>query len=100
MRPPANSVCHVWELVQERSPQWERKKQARPLNSPLLSGLLPGWGSGNCSRGWPDGTWAQPSLQAQFQGHLLQDALHKELEMFTPQSEQLPSPCDLAVLGH
>lgn len=37
MRPPANSVCHVWELVQERSPQWERKKQARPLTSPLLS---------------------------------------------------------------
>lgn len=72
--------------------------QAPYFTSPL--GMLPGWGGGNCCRGCPDGTWARPSLQAQFQGHLLQDALHEELEMFTPQSEQLPPPCDLAVLGH
>lgn len=36
----------VWELIQERSPQWVREKQARPVHSPLFSGVIPSWGGG------------------------------------------------------
>lgn len=90
-RSPADSICNVWELIQEQSPQWTRQKQDRPAGTDLFSSpaRYPARVVGNCWPGWPDGT--APSTdppQAQLQWHLTQSLSYMP-GTFTPQPELL-----------